>query len=489
MHDQNAMLTQYFAYDHLVRLIDWTSDKTNMFVASSRCLGRQTQRVNSNSPRLPRASKRIGWSLLVWTSWHIGLVASVAKSEPQMPWTSVHQWTSLAANITIVPNDGDSDFPNFSAVWRILHITDAHISLAEATDLHDGGTRRMHRDFRSMTDKHIDPGRRREPKETFKRLIGAFVRDSSPDVVVLGGDIVNFPHNASVQFVLEALIAAGCGIGRDRIPVVYTAGNHDWLVEGLPTSRLEQRTRFRHSVLRPFYRLARSSDGSSRFASATPSAVSDSTQFGDASVFEIVSRQQGGNGLGEKTLLLLTLDTSALEVSSAQAAFIWRQLARGIPALLVVHVPLMVPGATPVDNKLVLCGDPRYNYDGDTSWQIEKRERWPVYGAPAATAQFMQDLVQRFVSPRGPLLGVVSGHEHLHRADVLGQEAGTLFRVNCQVGQEISQCERQAVGPEFIAPDRPSTQGFVQYVSLPAFEGGHRLLEVRDLRSYPTRDT
>ncbi|CAE8604937.1 unnamed protein product, partial [Polarella glacialis] len=46
-------------------------------------------------------------------------------------WTAVHQWTPLAANITILRRPWDAVGGNVSASWRILHLTDAHISMAE----------------------------------------------------------------------------------------------------------------------------------------------------------------------------------------------------------------------------------------------------------------------------------------------------------------------------------------------------------------------
>ena len=49
---------------------------------------------------------------------------------------------------------------------------------------------------------------------------------------------------------------------------------------------------------------------------------------------------------------------------------------------------------------------------------------------------------------RRPLVGILGGHEHLHRADVLGTRRGD------------------------------EAEGLVQYVALPGFEGGHRIVDV-----------
>merc|ERR1712129_685359 len=185
--------------------------------------------------------------------------------------------------------------------------------------------------------------------------------------------------------------------------------------------------------------------------------------------------------------LLLALDNSHLEVSSAQADFIWRELSQGLPTLLVVHVPFMLPDSTPKNTKNVLCGDPRYNFNGDTGWQTERRERWPRGGAPASTLQFIEDLVRRFAAPRGPLLGVLGGHEHAHRVDTVGiTRTAPPLRLQCKSGDAEGgnagappRCEHQETGHR---SGLPLHEGLAQYVTLPGFEGGYRMIEVRDAR-------
>lgn len=438
---------------------------------------------------------RGGACLCAWCGARASSESGIGDWSPT-PWTCVHQWDQLSSNITLLRRPAASDVGNASSTWRILHITDAHISLADAPELH-WGTRRMHNAFRSVQDQHLERGPRREPKDTFRRLL-RLVQEVDPDAVVLGGDIVNYPHNASVQFVLEALATAGCGAGRHRTPTLFTAGNHDWLVEGLGGSRSEQRSRFRRSILRPLYRLARdaysslhrtvgrgpgpprpaaSGDRTAHTAAAGAALAAlaagggrASRELGDVSALEVPAR----GGPPTQRLLVLTLDTSLLEVDSSQAAFVWEQLSRGLPALLVVHVPFMLPGAAP-DQNHVRCGDPRYGHDGDTGWQVERRERWPREGAPPATQRFLEDLVRRFAAPHGPLVGILSGHEHTHRADTLGKT----WTAPCG-GDESPQCEHR--GGDGLNPNEPVHEGLVQYVTHAACDGGHRIVEVRDAR-------
>jgi len=386
-----------------------------------------------------------------------------AADWPGVAWTAVHQWTPLAANVTVLRHPED-DASNATLRWRILHITDAHISLDEARDLHTSGTRRMHSAFRAMNDRHLDPGTRRTPAETFRKLL-RLVEQNNVDAVVLTGDIVNFPHNATVQSVLKELLAA-CGQQRPAPPVLFTAGNHDWLVESLGHGLREQRARFRREVLAPLYRLGR--------GPRPRGPISE-----DFSMLELPAPRRHVLGADSAPgLLILAVDNSMHEISSAQQAFVWRELARGIPALLAVHIPFMLPGVTPRNTKQVLCGDPRFGFEGDTSWHVERRERWPRSGASASTLRFVEDIVQRFAAPRGPLLGILSGHEHLHRVDALGRTATLPLRLRCDGGHP-PRCRSLSQGHQ---PGRPLHEGLAQYVTPAACEGGHRIVEVRDAR-------
>eukprot|EP00927_Polykrikos_kofoidii_P060525 TRINITY_DN55483_c0_g1_i1.p1 TRINITY_DN55483_c0_g1~~TRINITY_DN55483_c0_g1_i1.p1 ORF type:complete len:423 (-),score=67.57 TRINITY_DN55483_c0_g1_i1:139-1407(-) len=396
-------------------------------------------------------------------------VGEPVRSTPS--WNVVHQWTPSAVNITLLSRPG-VHVGNVSARWRILHVTDAHISLGEAIQLHRTGTRRMHDAFRTpQEDKHLEKGKRRLPIDTFKKLLD-LAQKSSADVVVLGGDILNFPHNESVQSALQELRSLRTWDGL-RMPVIFTAGNHDWFVEALGRPLREQRSRFRREVLHPLYKLGLHS-GRGRGG-----------ELGDFDVLELCRGSGASRPCGSKhssddhRLLILSVDNSIHEISLEQTDFVRRHLARGWPTLLIVHVPFMLPDATPRNTKTALCGDPRYRYDQDSLWRIERRERWPVGGPSASTLRFVEDLVNRFASPRGPLLGVLSGHEHLHRADTLGRKAHPAL-LSCD-NASPPRC-RTARGMQFGLPVH---EGFVQYVTAAGFEGGHRLVEIIDARDSP----
>mmetsp|Transcript_56563 Transcript_56563/g.127153 ORF Transcript_56563/g.127153 Transcript_56563/m.127153 type:complete len:398 (+) Transcript_56563:98-1291(+) len=383
--------------------------------------------------------------LAAWTS-------SVAVQE--QAWTAVHQWSNLAANITVLRQFGDNA-GSPSSSWKLLHITDAHISLAEAKELHATSTRRMHNAFSSEVDKFLKPGVRRPPAATLRSLL-EHAEHLGVDAILLGGDIVNFPHNDSVQYVHEALRSL-----KIAVPVIYTAGNHDWMVEGSQESLQDQREKYRREVLWPLYRHSRN---------RSP------IQSQDVGLVELLRTNALDRSDTAERLLILSLDNSIHEVTASQAEFIRKELGRGHPTLLVVHIPFMLPGATPPKTKNVLCGDPRYGWDNDNAWQIERRQRWPRSGSTVSTKRFIDDLIHRYAVPRGPLLGILSGHEHTHRADALG--ASRTSTLTCKRGEPL-QCE-DAAGYQ---PGTPLHEGLVQYVTEAGFEGGHRIVEVRDSRS------
>jgi len=408
---------------------------------------------------------------------HLGVGADWATSPwTPSPWTALHQWSPLSANITLVRRPDDEVEENVTRRWRILHITDAHISLAQADEHGRGHTRRMHEAFRTEREKYL--GARSLPADTFQRLIH-LAHEVAADAVVLTGDIVNFPHNASVQYVSDILSTARRA-GGARMPVIYTSGNHDWFVEGLQQSVKAQRKRFRREILRPLYAGNRRSGCASSWSDESDREDCTLLELGgeDRSRTSEAARSRSG-GTRAPELLILAIDNAAHEVTGAQAAFVWRELARGLPTLLAVHVPFMLAGATPKQNKQVLCGDPRYGHDSDPTFRIENRERWPKSGSTPTTLRFVEDIVRRFAAPRGPLIGVIGGHEHLHRADVVGQKRSPpALKLQCDAS-EPPRCTNANRGHQAGVDIH---EGLVQYVTLPAVQGGHRLIEVRDAR-------
>lgn len=81
-----------------------------------------------------------------------------------------------------------------------------------------------------------------------KSLVAALhlAADKKAALVALIGDIVSFPSEAAVDFVLDKMKIAG-------LPYVYTAGNHDWHYEGMPGSISALRSEWIQKRLLPLY--------------------------------------------------------------------------------------------------------------------------------------------------------------------------------------------------------------------------------------------
>lgn len=187
------------------------------------------------------------------------------------------------------------------------------------------------------------------------------------DLILIAGDLLSFPSEAGIEFALRALNDAG-------VPWLYTAGNHDWHYEGLPGTETALREEWTRRRLLPLYQ------------GCNPLSYS-------------VNR----NGLE-----ILMIDNSTNEILPEQLAFFREKAASGAPLLLVLHVPVYVPGR----DIFFSCGNPDWRAANDPYWQIERRPRWPENGHSETTMTFWREL---FSMKRPPV--VVAGHTHRFSLD------------------------------------------------------------------------
>lgn len=127
---------------------------------------------------------------------------------------------------------------------KVLQITDAHISLALPTDpevaSYGKGIYKSH-----SKAKHFQTGETVKPKEMFKELLELAVNEKV-DLIVLTGDIVNYPEQSSIEFVYNELKKTG-------IPFIYVTGNHDWHYSGIPGDLPSIREEWIEKSLKPLY--------------------------------------------------------------------------------------------------------------------------------------------------------------------------------------------------------------------------------------------
>lgn len=248
---------------------------------------------------------------------------------------------------------------------KVMQITDTHVSCDNHRDKpFDQYSTRMRNAFDEV--RHYKSGDTVHPSMCFADLMDEAVA-SGVDMIVLTGDIINYPAQSSVDFILGQLQRSGK-------PFIYTSGNHDWHYEGMPGSADSQREKWTNSTLKPLY--------------------------------------QGQNAAYSSTVAgginFVAIDNSTYQVSAEQLAFFEGQKKLRMPIVLLMHIPLYVEGGD------YGCGNPAWGYDSDREYEIERRERWPKSGNSASTTKFLKEVT----STEGIVL--LTGHTHNNRVDIEG---------------------------------------------------------------------
>lgn len=249
---------------------------------------------------------------------------------------------------------------------RVFHLTDTHLAIRDGReDPFRRYSDRMAGAYR--VNRHFQTGAEIAATTAFEQTL-ALAKQQRADFLALTGDIVSFPAEAGIEWVLDKLKATG-------IPYAYVAGNHDWHYEGLPGSSVQLRASWIGQRLRPLYQ------GRNPLCAA----------------YEI-------NGIR-----FVCIDNSVYEVLPEQLEFFNAQVADGLPLVLLVHIPLYLPGR-PVGYG---CGHPEWGPDADRDCQIERREPWHAGGQSESTLAFHRAV---FAAPN--LLTILAGHTHRPAIDV-----------------------------------------------------------------------
>lgn len=243
---------------------------------------------------------------------------------------------------------------------RVILAADTHLWMNdERGDPYRQFSDRMAKAYNQTT--HFQTGEGTNPATSFEETL-RLAGDEKVDLLALPGDTFSWPSEAAIEWAYERLQLAG-------IPFAYVAGNHDWHYEGMPGPIDELRETWIKKRLLPMYQ------GFDPMMAA----------------YDI----QG--------IRFLTIDNSTYEISDRQLAFFKDQVNSSMPMILMVHIPLYMPGK-PVSFG---CGHPDWNADTDRNFEIERRPRWPASGHTATTMAFYREV---FTAPN--LMGVFAGHIH-----------------------------------------------------------------------------
>ncbi len=292
------------------------------------------------------------------------IIITIGCSEKHQ-FTTVHSFSDYDATIAI---------NGLKETTKILHMADSHVSVSDKEEeKYHKYSARMDNAYKSVP--HYKTGKNTTPVHSFLELM-ELAKNQNVDMVALTGDIINNPSNSSVKFVLESLLKTG-------IPSVYIAGNHDWHYEGMNGAMATLRQTWIKNRLLPLYR------GSNPFYS---------------------SHIIGG-------INFIAIDNSTYQINEEQLIYFKEQTTLSIPIVLLMHIPLYLPKDAERDN-IATCGDPRWGWDTDKNYEIEKRERWSPDGNLPSTIQFLE-----FAKSSTNLVAIIVGHTHRPRADKFSETA------------------------------------------------------------------
>ena len=249
---------------------------------------------------------------------------------------------------------------------RIFHITDTHLSLDDERGVpYVEFSKRMAGAYGS--NSHFKTGEQYSSQESFEQTLKLATKQEV-DFLALTGDIFSFPSQAAVAWALQKLNDTG-------IPFAYVAGNHDWHYEGMKGSSKQLRDTWTGKHLKPMYQ------GNKPLYAAY-----------DLNGFRFVC-----------------IDNSTYEILPEQLAFFRAQAQQAAPLILLMHIPLYMPGRSMGFG----CGNPNWGEASDRNFKIERREKWRRGGHTSVTMAFHEAV---FNAPN--LLTVLAGHTHRHTIDV-----------------------------------------------------------------------
>jgi len=189
---------------------------------------------------------------------------------------------------------------------KILQITDSHISITDSSesDMMKYGAR-IHKTY-SKPIKNFAQDTSETTLQYFDDIL-LKAKNQNVNLLLLTGDIVNFPSAASVKYVCDRL-------GKTGIPWLYVSGNHDWRYEGMPGNIDSLRDTWTQKSLLPLY--------------------------------------AGHNPLFYSTIIqginFVAIDNSTGDVNENQIRFLRDQMTKPEPIILISHIPYSL---TNISNK------------------------------------------------------------------------------------------------------------------------------------------
>ena len=250
---------------------------------------------------------------------------------------------------------------------KVIHIADTHLFKDDERGIpYQEYSGRMAKAYNQTI--HFQTQKVTNPEVAFEEAL-AYARAVHADVITLIGDIFSFPSEAAIEWVLWKL-------KETAIPYIYIAGNHDWHYEGMEGTLESLRDTWIEKRLLPLYQ------GNNPLMAA----------------YEI------------KGIRFIAIDNSTYQINEDQLTFFKEQVEKGLPIVLLVHIPMYAPGKQISFG----CGNPNWGAATDRNYELEKRPKWPESGHTQTTLSFHK---QVFNAPN--LLGIFAGHIHQNSIEII----------------------------------------------------------------------
>lgn len=274
-------------------------------------------------------------TMLIFPSGYDRSVAKTAGSIPEKE--------TLPAEFKIT--EKDITVPGLTETTSILFLSDAHVVKLDGTETAQVKENAVPREisFRNTDGTAAD--------KTLCRYFG-YADSSSTDAVLLGGDIIDFPSEANLEYLSDSLNSL-------EIPYVYALGNHDWTY---PWDYMSEHGRAEY---RPLFE---------RFTSGNPAV----------SIMEI-------NGI-----IILSIDNSSGQVEKDAAPATERAFSAGKPVIVMLHVPFSTD--TVLKKAKAMWKNP-------VSAGMEDSGGFVMSGETAA-------LYEKITAEDSPVVCVLAGHAH-----------------------------------------------------------------------------
>lgn len=248
--------------------------------------------------------------------------------------------------------------PGLTSPYKIIFLSDTHISLCDERDS----------SLREKAAERYEASRSQNgtaAEDTFQQLMN-YVKAQNPDLLILGGDILDSAMFASIDFVKEELEATG-------VPYLFTTGNHDFEYGS------EYFTPEAYSVYLPRLNELRNTD--------------TDYQILETDGFTIFSVDDKGSQVSEEALeAFLSLEAS------------------GKPVLLVTHVPI-----EPIESD-DLCMLTKQVWGEDANGNSKVLMGYGACIPNETTTNFINEVC----ADDSPVFLVLAGHIHFYHKDTLG---------------------------------------------------------------------